>query len=65
MTTDPIIDDVRRTRDGLARRADYKINRIFADFRQAELRPDPEHHLIAKADLSPRPPVVRENTGTR
>jgi hypothetical protein len=65
MTRDPIVDDVRRTREGLARRADYKIDRIFAAFREAEACPDPEHPLVEHADLRPRPTVVREDNGSR
>ena len=65
MTRDPIVDDVRRTREGLARRADYKIDRIFAAFREAEACPDPEHPLTENADLRPRPTVVREDNVSR
>ena len=65
MMCDPIVDEVRRAREGLARRADYKIDRIFAAFREAEACPDPEHPLTGNADLRPRPTVVREDNGSR
>ena len=65
MTRDPIVDDVRRTREELARRADYKIDRIFAAFREAEARPDADHPLVENADLRPRPTVVREDNVSR
>ena len=61
MSTDPIVDDVRQVREGLARRADYKIDRIFAALRESEARPDPDHSIIENADLRPRPAVVRED----
>ena len=65
MMCDPIVDEVRCTREGLARRADYKIDRIFAAFREAEARPDADHPLLKNADLRPRPTVVREDNGSR
>jgi hypothetical protein len=61
MTADPIVDDVRRIREGLARRVDYKIGRIFAALRESEARPDPDHSIVGNADLRPRPAVVRED----
>ena len=61
MTADPIVEDVRRIREALARRAEYKLDRIFAAFRAAEACPDAEHPLAENADLRPRPIVVRED----
>jgi hypothetical protein len=61
MTADPIVDDVRRIREALARRADYKVDRIFAAFRESEARPDPDHSIVENADLRPRSAVVRED----
>jgi hypothetical protein len=61
MTGDPIIDEVRRVREGFARRADYKVDRIFATLREGEARPDPDHPLAENADHRDRPAVVRED----
>ena len=61
MSADPIVDEVRQVREELARRADYKIDRIFAAFRESEARPDPEHPLVENADPCPRSTVVRED----
>jgi hypothetical protein len=61
VTADPIVDDVRRIREALARRVDYKIGRIFAALRESEARPDPDHSIFENADLRPRPTVVRED----
>ncbi len=63
MTGDPIIDEVRRVREGLARRADYKVDRIFAILREGEVRPDPDHPLAATADRHDHSAVVREENG--
>ncbi len=63
MTGDPIIDEVRRVREGLARQADYKVDQIFATLREGEARPDPDHPLAEAADRHEYPTVVREESG--
>lgn len=61
MIADPIVDDVRRIREALARGAEYKIGRIFAALRESEARPDSDHSIVENAVLRPRPAVVRED----
>lgn len=64
MTSDPIIDDIRRIREGMARSADYKIDRVFAALRQSEARHDPEHRLVEEIGQQRSAPVVREDDGS-
>lgn len=50
MNEDPIVNEVRRVRDKLARKFNYDIHAIFADLRARERQEDPAHPLIAAAD---------------
>jgi hypothetical protein len=36
MTNDPIVDEVRRVRDELAKRFNYDVDAIFADLREKQ-----------------------------
>ena len=49
MNDDPIVEEVRRVREKLARRFDYDIHAIFADLRARERRDDPAHPLVTDA----------------
>jgi len=50
MNEDPIVEEVRRVRDRLARRFDYDIHAIFADLRVRESGEDLAHPLVKNAD---------------
>jgi hypothetical protein len=47
MNEDPIVEEVRRVRDKLARRFNYDIHAIFADLRARE-RGEPAAHPLVK-----------------
>jgi len=49
MINDPIVEEVRRVRDKLARQFDYDIHAIFADLRARERVEDPAHPLVRDA----------------
>jgi hypothetical protein len=49
MNDDPIVEEVRRVRDKLARQFNYDIHAIFADLRTRERVEDPAHPLIRDA----------------
>ena len=52
MTGDPIVAEVRRVRDDLARKSAYQIRRLFADLREREKCADPAHPLVTCVDGS-------------
>ena len=49
MNEDPIVTEVRRVRDKLARQFNYDIHAIFADLRARERVEDPAHPLVKDA----------------
>jgi hypothetical protein len=49
MIDDPIVEEVRRARDELARKFNYDIHAIFADLRQRGHAIDPKHPLVEQA----------------
>ncbi len=49
MNDDPIVEEVRRVRDKLARQFNYDIHAIFADLRSRERVEDPAHPLVRNA----------------
>ena len=49
MNDDPIVEEVRRIRDKLARQFNYDIHAIFADLRTRERVEDPAHRLVKDA----------------
>lgn len=49
MNDDPIVEEVRRVRDKLARQFNYDIHAIFADLRAREHAADPAHPLVKEA----------------
>jgi hypothetical protein len=49
MNEDPIVEEVRRVRDKLARRFNYDIHAIFADLRARERGEAPAHPLVKDA----------------
>jgi hypothetical protein len=49
MNDDPIVEEVRRVRDKLARQFNYDIHAIFGDLRTRERVEDPAHPLIRDA----------------
>ncbi|MCP5517848.1 MAG: hypothetical protein H7A45_11405 [Verrucomicrobiales bacterium] len=49
MNDDPIVEEVRRARDELARRFNYDIHSIFADLRRGEGNVDPGRPLVSDA----------------
>ena len=49
MTNDPIVEEVRRVRDSLARQFNYDIHAIFADLRAREQPDNPAHPLVKNA----------------
>ena len=49
MNDDPIVAEVRRVRDELARRFHYDIHAIFADLRARQRLDDPSHPLVTDA----------------
>lgn len=49
MNDDPIVAEVRRVRDQLARHFNYDIHAIFADLRAREHAEDPTHPLVQDA----------------
>lgn len=49
MNDDPIVEEVRRVRDKLARQFNYDIHAIFADLRTRERVEDPAHPLVKNA----------------
>ncbi|HTB86288.1 MAG TPA: hypothetical protein VK742_21750 [Candidatus Sulfotelmatobacter sp.] len=49
MNNDPIVEEVRRTRDKLARQFNYDIHTIFADLRARDRAEDPAHPLVQDA----------------
>ena len=49
MNDDPIVEEVRRIRDKLARQFNYDIHAIFADLRTRERVEDPAHPLVRDA----------------
>jgi hypothetical protein len=49
MNEDPIVEEVRRVRDKLARRFNYDIHAIFADLRARECGEDSAHPLVKDA----------------
>ena len=50
MNDDPIVEEVRRVRDKLARQFNYDIHAIFADLRTREHVEDPAHLLVRDAN---------------
>ena len=50
MNEDPIVEEVRRVRDKLARQFNYDIHAIFADLRAREHVDDPAHPLVQDAN---------------
>ena len=50
MNDDPIVKEVRRVRDKLARQFNYDIHAIFADLRERERVEDPAHPLVKDAN---------------
>ena len=49
MNDDPIVEEVRRVRDKLARQFNYDIHAIFADLRTRERVEDLAHPLVRDA----------------
>ena len=49
MNDDPIVAEVRRVRDELARRFNYDVHAIFADLRARQGLDDPSHPLVTDA----------------
>jgi len=49
MINDPIVEEVRRVRDKLARQYNYDIHAIFAELRTRERVEDPAHPLVRDA----------------
>ncbi len=49
MNDDPIVEEVRRVRDKLARQFNYDIHAIFADLRTRERVEDRAHPLVRDA----------------
>jgi hypothetical protein len=49
MNDDPIVAEVRRIRDGLARRFNYDIHAIFADLMARGRAEDQSHPLVKDA----------------
>ncbi len=49
MNNDPIVEEVRRVRDELARPFNYDIHAIFADLRARQQAGDPAHPLVKDA----------------
>ena len=49
MNEDPIVAEVRRIREGLARALNYDIHAIFADLRARQTVADPAHPLVLDA----------------
>jgi len=49
MNDDPIVEEVRRVRDKLARQFNYDIHAIFTDLRTRERVEDPAHPLVRDA----------------
>ena len=70
MNEDPIVAEVRRVRDKLARQFNYDIHAIFADLRAREHAEDPAHPLVqdaqewADALTEPTALVMRAEPGT-
>ena len=66
MNEDPIVAEVRRVRDKLARQFNYDIHAIFADLRTREHAEDRVHPLVqdakewADAIAEKESPVFRE-----
>jgi hypothetical protein len=50
MNEDPIVAEVRRAREKLARQFDYNIHAIFADLRKREQSEDPSHPVVTDAN---------------
>jgi hypothetical protein len=50
MNDDPIVEEVRRAREKLARQFNYDIHAIFADLRAREQQQDPAHPLVKDAN---------------
>lgn len=50
MINDPIVEEVRRSRDKLARQFNYDIHAIFADLLARQRKEDPAHQLVQDAD---------------
>ena len=50
MNEDPIVAEVRRVRDKLARQFNYDIHAIFADLRARERAKDAAHPLVQDAN---------------
>jgi len=49
MNEDPIVAEVRRVREEIARSFDYDIHKMFADLRTREASPDQSHPLVENA----------------
>ena len=49
MNEDPIVAEVRRIREEIARRFDYDIDKMFAHLRERSRTPDPSHPLVENA----------------
>jgi hypothetical protein len=49
MNDDPIVAEVRRIRDELARRFNYDVHAIFADLRARQGLDNPSHPLVTDA----------------
>ena len=50
MNEDPIVAEVRRVRDKLARQFNYDMHAIFDDLRAREHTEDPAHPLVQDAN---------------
>ena len=64
MNNDPIVEEVRRVRDDLARRFDYDVHAIFADLRKRQSVEDSAHPLVKDArewaEAREKVPALRE-----
>lgn len=64
MNDDPIVEEVRRVRDELARAFNYDIHAICADLRKRQDPNDPAHPLVKDArgwaETREKAPAVRE-----
>ena len=60
MTRDPIVEEVRASRDAFAKAHDYDIDEIFAALRKLELQ-NPRRHV----KIEPEPAVPRDEAAPR
>lgn len=61
MKTDPIVDEVRAIREGIAREHDYDLGAIFRTLRESEAKSEREHVSPPLPNVEPLPKAAQQH----